>query len=126
MKIRLPNNWQPRDYQLPAWKYLEAGGKHSELIWHRRAGKDDLFLNWCALAAFKRVANYWYMLPEYSQARKAIWNAVNPHTGKKRIDEAFPKYNNSTRRSLVLQTEGNQLEFGFRNHECDFWRSIWM
>ncbi len=30
------------------------------------------------------------MLPEYSQARKAIWNAVNPHSGKRRIDEAFP------------------------------------
>lgn len=27
----------------------------------------------------------------YSQARKAIWEAVNPHSGKKRIDEAFPK-----------------------------------
>ena len=91
MKIRLPNNWKPRSYQIPAWKYLQSGGRHSELIWHRRAGKDDLFLNWCARAAFQRIANYWYMLPEYSQARKAIWNAVNPHTGKKRIDEAFPK-----------------------------------
>lgn len=30
------------------------------------------------------------MLPEAAQARKAIWKAVNPHTGKKRIDEAFP------------------------------------
>jgi phage terminase large subunit len=30
------------------------------------------------------------MLPEASQARKAIWDAVNPHTGKRRIDEAFP------------------------------------
>lgn len=31
------------------------------------------------------------MLPEYAQARKAIWDAVNPHTGRRRIDEAFPK-----------------------------------
>lgn len=31
------------------------------------------------------------MLPEYEQARKAIWNAVNPHTGVRRIDEAFPQ-----------------------------------
>ncbi len=30
------------------------------------------------------------MLPEASQARKAIWEAVNPKTGKRRIDEAFP------------------------------------
>jgi len=31
------------------------------------------------------------MLPQANQARKAIWDAVNPHTGKRRIDEAFPK-----------------------------------
>lgn len=31
------------------------------------------------------------MLPEYEQARKAIWSAVNPHTGIRRIDEAFPR-----------------------------------
>lgn len=30
------------------------------------------------------------MLPEYEQGRKAIWNAINAHTGKRRIDEAFP------------------------------------
>lgn len=38
----------------------------------------------------QRVANYWHCLPLYEQARKAIWEAVNPHSGKKRIDEAFP------------------------------------
>lgn len=43
-----------------------------------------------ACAAFERTGNYWYMLPEYSQCRKAIWDAINPHTGKRRIDEAFP------------------------------------
>jgi phage terminase large subunit len=43
-----------------------------------------------AVAAFERVAGYWHMLPEYAQARKAIWDAINPHTGKRRIDEAFP------------------------------------
>jgi hypothetical protein len=31
------------------------------------------------------------MLPEYGQARKAIWDAINPRTGKRRIDEAFPE-----------------------------------
>ncbi|AOJ10350.1 hypothetical protein WS71_24380 [Burkholderia mayonis] len=90
MKIRLPNNWQPRTYQRPAWDYLERGGKHAELIWCRRAGKDDIALHRTAVSAFERVGTYWHMLPMASQARKAIWNAVNPHTGRKRIDEAFP------------------------------------
>lgn len=89
-KITLPNNWAPRPYQLDAWRYLEKGGKHAELIWHRRSGKDELGLHRTACAAFERVANYWYMLPKYNQARKAIWDAVNPHTGKRRIDEAIP------------------------------------
>lgn len=43
-----------------------------------------------AIAAFERPATYWTALPEYAQARKALWAAVNPHTGKRRIDEAFP------------------------------------
>lgn len=51
-----------------------------------------------AVKAHERVATYWHMLPEAAQARKAIWEAVNPHTGKRRIDEAFhPKLRALTR-----------------------------
>jgi phage terminase large subunit len=90
MEITLPNQWQPRDYQRRIWRYLEAGGKRAVAVWHRRAGKDEVCLHWAACAAMQRVGNYWHMLPEASQARKAIWDAINPHTGKRRIDEAFP------------------------------------
>jgi len=89
-RIVLPNNWRPRAYQMPAWSYLENGGRLAELVWHRRSGKDEIMLHRTACAAFERTAGYWHMLPQYAQARKAIWDAVNPHTGKKRIDEAFP------------------------------------
>lgn len=105
MKVRLPNGWQPRPYQLPAWTYLENGGRHAELVWHRRSGKDDLALHRTACAAFERVGNYWHMLPEYGQARKAIWDAVNPHTGKRRIDEAFPPELRKTTRGQEMQIE---------------------
>lgn len=88
--IRLPNGWNPRLYQRPLWDYLERGGKRAIEIAHRRWGKDDVVLHRTAIAAHERVATYWHCLPEYEQARKAIWNAVNPHTGKRRIDEAFP------------------------------------
>ena len=37
-----------------------------------------------------RPAVYWHMLPQKEQARKAIWTSVNPHTGRRRVDEAFP------------------------------------
>lgn len=91
MQIILPNEWNPRRYQLPAWNALSSGIKRALLIWHRRAGKDDVCLHFAATQAMQRVGNYWHMLPEYAQARKSVWNAVNPHTGKRRIDEAFPQ-----------------------------------
>ena len=80
----------PRDYQRPLWDYLERGGKRAIALWHRRAGKDDLILHRTAVAMIERPASYWHMLPEFSQARRALWTAVNPRTGKRRIDEAFP------------------------------------
>lgn len=60
------------------------------LLWHRRAGKDDICLHWAATQVLQRAGNYWHMLPNYEQARKSVWMAINPHTGKRRIDEAFP------------------------------------
>jgi hypothetical protein len=88
--ITLPNNWRPRKYQMGAWSYWEQGGKYANLIWHRRSGKDEISLHRTAVAAFERVGTYWHLLPEAAHARKAIWTAINPHTGKRRIDEAFP------------------------------------
>lgn len=89
--IELPNGWQPRRYQFPLWNALQNEGKKRAIeIAHRRWGKDDVCLHNAAIKAHQRVATYWHCLPEYEQARKAIWNAVNPHTGKRRIDEAFP------------------------------------
>jgi hypothetical protein len=89
--ISLPNNWSPREYQLPLWNALASGVKRAIVVWHRRSGKDAVMLHHNACAAFERVGNYWYLMPEYSQCRKALWDAVNPHTGIKRIDEAFPR-----------------------------------
>lgn len=59
-------------------------------IWHRRAGKDEIVLNAMRELAWKDPGTYWHCFPEQKQARKAIWNGVNGHTGKRRIDEAFP------------------------------------
>lgn len=77
-------------------------------MWHRRAGKDELALHWTAVAAHKRVGTYWHMLPVAKQARKAIWDAINPHTGKRRIDEAFPP-------ALRETTRDNEMFIKFVN-----------
>jgi phage terminase large subunit len=73
-----------------AWGALEGGTKRLALAWHRRSGKDDISLHWAAVSMMTRVGSVWHMLPQANQSRKAIWDAVNPHTGKRRIDDAFP------------------------------------
>jgi phage terminase large subunit len=83
--------WEPRPYQREAWRYLEDGGKRAVLLWPRRHGKDDLALHWTAVAAHQRVGTFWHLLPAANQARKALWDAVDPHTGRRRIDAAFPE-----------------------------------
>jgi phage terminase large subunit len=107
-EITLPNNWRPRLYQQKLWDYLEAGGTRAIEIAHRRWGKDDVALHWTAVSAMQRPAVYWHMLPEASQARKAIWTAVNPKTGKRRMDEAFPH-------DIREQTLENEMMIRFKN-----------
>ena len=90
-KPQIPNHWGPRPYQSELWNYLAAGGVRADVAAHRRWGKDEVALHWTAFCAVQKAGLYWHMLPEAGQARRAIWTAVNPHTGRKRIDEAFPK-----------------------------------
>lgn len=91
--IVLPgNDWEPRDDQLPLWEYLQQDIDALRAVEcaHRRWGKDDICLHTAMTKSYQRVGNYWHLLPQYNQCRKAIWEAVNPRTGMKRIDEAFP------------------------------------
>lgn len=60
-------------------------------VWHRRAGKDEIVLDAMRTNALKHPGTYWHCFPEQAQARKAIWNGVNGHTGIRRILEAFPE-----------------------------------
>lgn len=88
-----------RRYQQPffsAWTGIGKGGAKTEQkdrlieIAHRRWGKDEIALRATLIKSQQRPASYWHLLPEYAQGRKALWTAVDPHTGKRRIDEAFP------------------------------------
>ena len=108
MNLELPVSWEPRPYQLKLWSYLENGGLRADVAAHRRWGKDDVALHFTATRMVQRVGTYWHLLPEASQARKAIWDAINPHTGKKRIDEAFPK-------ELRRRTRDNEMQIEFVN-----------
>lgn len=109
IEIDLPiNGWKLRPYQKALWRYLTRGGKRAFACWHRRAGKDDIALHWCARSMHERVCNTWYALPEFAQGRKAIWTAINSHTGRRRIDEAFPH-------ELRASTSDNEMFIRFLN-----------
>lgn len=90
------------------WSYLENGGLRCDVAAHRRFGKDDISLHFTATAAHQRIGSYWHMLPEAAQARKAIWDAINPRTGLRRIDEAFPK-------ALRASTREQDMMIRFKN-----------
>lgn len=88
-QILIPNEWNPRPYQRPLWKALNNGTKRAVAVWHRRAGKDSLSLNWTAKAMLQRVGVYWHMLPLNTQARKVVWDAIDKQ-GRRIIDQVFP------------------------------------
>ena len=109
IELRLPHNeWTPRPHQMALWNYLNDGGKRAVAVWHRRAGKDEVCLHHCAMEMMRRPGNYWHLLPLYAQARKAVWDAVNPHTGVRRIDEAFPQM-------LRASTRDTDMHIRFHN-----------
>lgn len=116
INIELPHaDWHPRRHQIGLWKYLQGGGHRAMAVWHRRAGKDEICLHHAAVSAVKRVGNYWHCLPEYNQARKAIWTSVNVHSGKRRIDEAFP---------LHMRDSTNDQEMFIRMINGSTWQLI--
>jgi hypothetical protein len=79
-----------RPYQQPLHSYLIGGGTRAIEVAHRRWGKDEIALIATCELAHKRVGSYWHCLPQFEQGRRALWTSVNPHTAKRRIDEAFP------------------------------------
>ena len=104
-----------RWYQRPFHEYLVGGGKRAIEIAHRRWGKDEITLAATCQLAHQRVASYWHCLPEFQQGRKALWTGINAHTGKRRIDEAFPQ---------ELRDSTNDTEMFIRFKNGSTWQII--
>lgn len=111
MKITLPNI-KIRDYQLPAWEYLmsDTPRKRAVLCWARRLGKDTLCMHYMAVASQQKVATYWYMGPTTTLAREAFWDATSPHTGQRRIFEAFIGMHDPSKNLYGLIANKNENE----------------
>jgi phage terminase large subunit len=107
--IILPYNFEPRLYQMPAWMSLEEGVKRAVLVWHRRAGKDLLCLNWTITQAMERPGLYWHVLPTYNQGRKIVWDGMN-RDGRPFLDyfprDLIRRHNNT---DMQLELEGGSM-----------------
>jgi len=89
MTIELPYRYDPRPYQLPAWRAMDDY-KRVLMVWHRRAGKDKLCLNKLVARAAETKANFAYYMPTAALGRKALWMNVDVTNGMRVIDH-IPK-----------------------------------
>lgn len=112
--ITIPNGWAPRRYQMPAWKALESGIKRAVLVWHRRAGKDSMSLNWTAASCLDRIGTYWHMAPTQRQVRKIVWDGIDGK-GRRAIDQAFP---------LAIRESTNDQEMKIRLVNGSVWQCV--
>lgn len=106
MDITIPYNWQPRDYQMPAWLALEGGIQRALLFWHRRAGKDLFAVNYCQAQAMQRVGAYWHIFPTYKQGRKIAWE------GRTRAGRAFKDH---FPKALIERERDQEMTLNFTN-----------
>lgn len=121
--IHIPRlGWNLREYQHPMWRAMAVERRNACVVMHRRGGKDEIALNAIGVQALKRPASYAYMFPENLHARRAMWQAVNPHTGRRRILETFPREMlsadpNETEMRLSLLNGSTITFFGSDNYD---------
>lgn len=104
----VPRTWRARHYQSDlydaragldvassptcnGWKAERGPCKRFLAIWHRRAGKDRAGLELIRdeLDA-GMVGAYWHLYPLQVQAKRAIWNGVDPQSETRLLDLVFP------------------------------------
>jgi hypothetical protein len=74
--LAFPVNWSPYPFQVPLWKYLKGGGRTAVCVWHRRAGKDIMGINWITACALQEVGVYWYLFPTADQAKTSVFESI--------------------------------------------------
>jgi len=73
MDIKIP--YKPYSYQKD-FEDAMLTKKRAVLCWARRHGKDYACWNFLTYQAYEKKGTYYYLFPEYSQARKAFWDAI--------------------------------------------------
>ena len=96
-----------REYQQKIWDELfKKNTKKAFLVWHRRAGKDLFCLQYMVARAFLEKGNYWYILPQQNQVRRAIWEGIT--------SEGF-KYLDMIPKEIVYKILDNEMKIVLRD-----------
>ena len=119
--ITIPHKFRPRFYQMPVFKAIDNWFKRLLLVRHRRAWKDKACFNIMVKEALKRVGNYYYIFPTYSQGRKALrdnidndWFRTIDHIPEQLIEsknnqEMYVKFKNWSTLNIV-GTDGKNID----------------
>jgi hypothetical protein len=109
----IPHAWSPRPYQADVFAAYDRGIKRFDLPWHRRAGKDSTGMNFTAKRMKAEPGAYWHLFPKLVQAKRAIWNGLDPETGVPFLDQCFPE---------PWRVAKNDNELFLRVHEGSTWQ----
>ena len=107
MKISLPNDFTPREYQLRPMRYFDQGGKKAVWIVHRRGGKDLTAAHQTCKMMHKRIGAYWHIFPSFEQGRKAIWEGFT-RAGKRTLENVFPGFLDPKRAGSIVKKKDDQ------------------
>lgn len=120
MQIRIPHRFKIRDYQLPVASTFDQGLiKRFIDVWHRRAGKDTLWLNLTIKGMLKRVGCYYHVFPTYRQGKKILWEGINAE-GMKFMDHFPPELIDGTNNTdLQIQLKNGSLWQIIGSDTCD-------
>ena len=94
--------WKLRPYQQKVEDKFKEGIQRHLLIWHRRAGKDVFGMSKARQECVKRVGAYVHFFPKHIQARRALWQGIDPKKSSRFIDIAFGGIESSRNNTEML------------------------
>lgn len=104
--IDIPYLFDPRTYQQPSMAYIDGGGRRAVTVWHRRAGKDQTWLNQVIKQMIRSpfCGTYPYIFPKLTQGRRDLWDAkTSPASGGRPFRAHFPP-------SLVAESSETEMQ----------------
>ena len=114
--IKIPQNFEPRPYQLKLFQAMDgirdkpdSGVLRALIRWHRQSGKDTACWAYMITRAVREPGNYVYLFPRQSDAKRALWEKIDPITGHSLMDmipESIRKINQSELKVTISTVDG--------------------